>query len=405
VKTTKRMSSAVFMAVAITALLGAASASASQFRAETYPATISGAQVTIQKMTTGVGGTAKCSTATVSGSLSAASGALTLTPVYAGCKVYGVSATVNVNSCGYTLHSTNEAPPFVGTVDIACTKSGDAIEINPTGLECQLKLPAQTGLAKVEYENTGFNKARAIQVTYNVTSLRYTETGVGCPTPGEHSDGTWQGSSKLEALTGVEGSRQGLYLANEQIAAGPTLLRAENYPAFVGSNSNSSTLLKTNNYPIKGTFALEYASLSTASNELAIEPRLSGFRWYGILVTFNNNGCYFVMHFASEASGTLDLKCPVGSAITMTPPGSTCQLQIPAQSGLGDVSFQNVGTGTSRTVQVSLDLHGFEYSETGGSCSPEGTFENGALSSVVTLQGFDSVAERRGTRQEGIWLE
>lgn len=305
-KNIKSASLAAATALALTALLGVASASASQFRAEAYPATVTGSQGKVHEITVSTG-VIKCATATVAGTLPGASSTATLTPAFTSCKAFGVKATSAVNSCSYVLQSTNESAPFSGTVGISCSKSGDAIEFSPTGMACQVTIPAQSGVGSVEFENTGLNKKRAIALSLNVSSLQYTETGAACGSPGAHSNGAWTGTSTLEGQTEPEGPRQGLYLAKEQIAASPTLLRVEHFPAFV-KGAQASALLSTYTFPIKGQLSLE-GSMSTASGEVTLLPSFSGFTWAGVGVTVKTNGCYFVLHVTSEVSGTASIGC------------------------------------------------------------------------------------------------
>lgn len=80
-----------------------------------------------------------------------------------------------------------------------------------------------------------------------------------------------------------------------------------------------------------------------------------------------------------------------------------CELQIPAQPSLEAVGFGNEGVGTTRSVGLTLNLTGFEYTEV-GACGAPGTHNNGKLSSTTTLKGYEKFGNIQGP-QQGMWLE
>ncbi len=392
------------MAFALAALLGAGSASASQFRSEAYPATLSGSQ-TSQQLITVSSGSIKCNTVTLSGQLASATSTMPVTPKFSGCGAFGVKATVSANSCQYSFASTNESPPYAGTLGVACSNGGDAISIQPNGLDCQVLIPIQGGLGTVELQNTGLNANRRVAATVNVSNLEYTESGSECTAPGTRKTGSLTGSYSVGGQT-EGGGKQGVYLANEQVPAGPVLLRAESFPAIVES-SMSDVILWTNTYTgIRGSLQLN-GEVTAASSDVNLTPSFYGFRAFGVSVPFKNNGCYFRLHVGSETAGTVSIVCEkAGSAITLSTIGMDCEVQIPAQANLGSVSLQNTGSGATRAIDVTLNLGGIDYTETGNECAGSGAYSNGSLSTAFgqPLGGYEVIGGWRGG-QQGIWLE
>jgi len=390
----------VLCAVLGLALVGAASASASQFRAEKYEAVVSGKQTT-QVVATLSGGTLKCSTPGLSGGLVSASSSLPLTPAFSGCMAFGVKANVSPNSCQYVFNSTNEAAPFTGTLDVYCTKGGDAIVFDAPSLPCKVEIPAQSGRS-ASYTNTGINANRKIEAALNFSNLKYTKTGAGCPEgPGSYETGKVNGTYILSAEVEPESLiKNGLYLGKEQVAAEPKI-RAEKYPVYFDSAYSGSTWFGLNPYMVTGSMRTE-GSLSAASADVSLTPIFSGFTYFGNTVNVSTNGCSFKLHAISELAGTASLICPAGKEITLKATSSNCLVTLPAQSDIGGVKYENSGTGTGRIVYSTLGLSGLKYTATGSECGPNGTFENGKFSSVVRLQGHEGSTSGPAI---GTWIE
>jgi hypothetical protein len=392
-------------AMALIAFTGAGTASASQFRAEKYPASIVGSQV-VQPVITLSGGNIKCPKNYLSGTLVSASGELPVDPTSSGtCTAFGVKTTISTNSCKFVFNSTNESAPYSGTFGVACSKGGDSILYDAPSLPCKVTIPAQASLGSVEFANTGINAHRAVTATLQVSNLKYTKTGVGCPGQGTFETGKITGSYSIEARSKAEpenaeeeGIRNGFYLANEQVAPGPALLRAELFPVKVAGSAFGTSLETPAGYQINGNLGLE-TSLSAASGVLNLTPGFSGFTYFGSKVVFTNNGCYLAAHLSSEITGTADIVCPAGQSISVKSVSSNCVENILPQTGLNAVGFKNIGTETTRAVEITLALTGMKYTTSGSECPKAGSFEGG-LKSTVPLKGFNA-----GGGQEGIWTE
>lgn len=97
------------------------------------------------------------------------------------------------------------------------------------------------------------------------------------------------------------------------------------------------------------------------------------------------NGCTLQLN---PGPSTLDIQCPEGKAIAFQPSTEKpCLITVPAQSGLA-VGYGNQGTGTARTVKVSVAASGLRYTRLSGTfCGPLGTFTNGTWTGNWTLGG------------------
>ncbi len=189
-------------------LAGAKSGEAAKqprIESERYPVTVSGVPV--------AGGTPvfnttkheiKCTTSHLSGEMGGILTELALQAEYSGCKWGTLPTKVFMNSCRYVYHVLNIGPPYAGSMDVACTKAGDSIEIKSYTSEayvtvvCTDKIGAQNGLGSVGLENTGSGVGRGIKVNTEVTGVKYTLVGALCP-PGSGEDGSFTERTQLTA--------------------------------------------------------------------------------------------------------------------------------------------------------------------------------------------------------------
>ncbi|HKF83364.1 MAG TPA: hypothetical protein VKB23_10445 [Solirubrobacterales bacterium] len=387
--TTKTLGVAGILAVALTVLLGVVSASAAEFRASSYPETLTGEAITsptIEMKATS--GTIKCSAASPSGSISKASSTISVTPGYSGCKAFGTTASVATNSCSYSLNSLNEKHPYTGSIDVACSKAGDAIVITPTGLSCKVRIPAQAGLSGVEYKNG----QTFTEVFMNLTGVKYIEEGAGCSAAGEHTASSFTDNF---LVVGVK--------LTSLVAPG---FQAESYPVLVGGSGTTTISV---NSGIFNCSAAPNGTLSAGAASMNASLGISSCAAWGIKFGVNDNDCYFTLNAATSAypyaAGSLGVGCAkAGSAISFTIPGFTCEVRIPEQSGVSSLQFANKGSGTTRSLDLTLAVSGLQYTETGNGCSSPGSHSDLKLSGGTSLIGYKSVGGFKGA-QQGFWVE
>ena len=391
------------LTIILTALLGAASASASQFRAEEYPTPVTSEQAVQQKFKTPLNIVIKCNTATTSGVLSEASSATTLTPAYSGCKIAGNAATASANSCKYVMHSTTVKAPLAGSMDIACSKEGDAIEIASSS--CTIKFPAQSSLGAVEFTNKGRSRNRSITAALDIVNLKYVEAGAECPAPGTHEGATLTGSFEIKGVHEEPDHAVGVYLANEQEAA-PPLFEGETYPmAFTATQQAGITI----GLPRWGTFKCSSMSgtgkISGATTELNQHSEVQGCTIVGKI---NMHSCNFTLDpLTSEwprADGSLGIVCSEKGDKVSFLIGVGCEVQIPVQTDLNALHFENTGSGTTRGINVKLNASGVKFTEVGSECFAPGTPHEGTLNGSWIVRAFVENGGILGS-EVGLWVE
>jgi hypothetical protein len=143
-------------------------------------------------------------------------------PTYEKCTAFGFPATITThNHCEYELIAETGAvavvnfnfkkfqEPTVGETTCGTTKAqGEAkeeLEIAVSnGSGCDVLVPAQAGLKKVEYANvTGKNGRKSVEVKIKVEKIKTFSNakGIGCPANG--LEGTYTGASVAEGATGT----------------------------------------------------------------------------------------------------------------------------------------------------------------------------------------------------------
>jgi hypothetical protein len=91
---------------------------------------------------------------------------------------------------------------------------------------------------------------------------------------------------------------------------------------------------------------------------------------FGFPAEINTNGCKYLFHIGAATTGTLDVVCEAGKEITVTATsGATvkCIVHVPAQTGLGTITYKNTGSGTTQEVEIEANVSGLKYKHTAGS--------------------------------------
>ncbi|HWO47929.1 MAG TPA: hypothetical protein VNM41_07690 [Solirubrobacterales bacterium] len=199
---------AALLAVAVAVVVGAApaSASAAEFKAGAYPATLTGSQLAGERIQTFFGGSeVVCETATLAGTLAAASAEVLVHPVFGTCKAFGfVSATFTTTGCNYKVHvgALEGTDIWDGSYDIVC-EAGKSIRV--TAGTCELEIKSVNGIKELDLiDETG----AAADMTWRplLANIPYTVTkdGVGCPlaSTGNFNNGSGIGRYTVTATAG-----------------------------------------------------------------------------------------------------------------------------------------------------------------------------------------------------------
>ncbi len=203
---------------------------------------------------------------------------------------------------------------------------------------------------------------------------------------------------------------------------GLTAVMALALTAFLGVASSSAATFNTESTP--ATISSEGGSHNFTFNGFAAEcsnPTLAAEMKASstsiLIATASNascdwsgelkwNGCKPTFYPGTETSkgyfgGTMKIGPAGCGPVSITNKFSgTCEVTISPRIGL-PATYHNVGTGSKRTVEISLALTGLTYTEKhlSGSCA-NGTFSNGSWFGSWTVKSSNTEK-----KQQGIWLE
>lgn len=116
---------------------------------------------------------------------------------------------------------------------------------------------------------------------------------------------------------------------------------------------------------------------------------------FGFPLEILTNSCTYKFTIGGSTSGGLDIVCPEGKEITMIATSgltTKCVLHIPAQNIASGVTYSNVGSGTTREINIAMNISGaISYSHTPGEGVGKCTFGSSGTGSYVgsaRLRGF-----------------
>jgi hypothetical protein len=400
VKRTRITSLAIVTAVALTAIVGVASASASASRFEAwnqvtsyneYPAFIKGKSIGNPPLWTlgDVGVYSSCESIPFTGIISGAASNLTVIP--SNCK------GVEFNGCELTFHTGPETSKntYEGTFDIGGAKCA-GISMGPSSANCRATIPPQTGI-KVTYGNQPTSPETA-KITVSITGVKYIGvSGAGCPV-GSHENGTWSSIWEVKAFKsngGVEGPQIGLHLSpfpfGIYLEGGN--FKSESYPAsivgnqvkalsFVGSSGMASVVCSSAH--LSAALTASSSGLNPVSAEYGGCLSTETFK-----TTVNMNSC----HYAIYSEGTLSIECSKGGdaieikSFKVGGEEVKCSTSIGPQSHKG-LTFTNVTKGSTKSIEASFAIEGIEDTTAGGlsNCgTSNGSHTNGTYKGSVML--------------------
>lgn len=142
--------------------------------------------------------------------------------------------------------------------------------------------------------------------------------------------------------------------------------------------------------PTAGTLGCENAGFETAVGKVAAEFWTGESLKYGPCQgIWKTNGCQQVFHFGAETGpgtfeGTFDLSCPEGKNLEIENYWSSCDATVYPKSGL-KATYTNVGSGSSRSVEVKLQGGGVKYTIT-PICGSSG--ESATIAGTWQVKGY-----------------
>jgi hypothetical protein len=399
------------MAVLIlTAGVGAASASASGFEAESHPATVKGVtEGNFQQFVTGTEWGAGCTGLEFEASAENPTHTLTSKQVADGtCTWFSSGATLKMNGCKLIYHPGSEISPgrFGGSFEIGPSGCGPAVYVQGTPNKCEVSIGSQAGL-DAEYRNFGSGTGAGVEIIAKATNLEYTKKAGGNCVSGTLKNGHWEGTWKayafqssvqkgisvknqIRTLIGITGEKSADTSKQPKFEAG-------SYPVQLNGEQSGAKPTFTVNAGTSSCSSAKYAeTVSGPTAEVALAPTFGECVTFGFASVPQVNGCELVVHVLNLGPpyvGSADVACPAGQSIELVSKAAgivKCTVTIPSQTGLEGVSLANTNFGFG--VSVGFNLSGIHYHQqagTGiGSCKSSGDFTDGAYSGTVSLQGL-----------------
>lgn len=160
-----------------------------------------------------------------------------------------------------------------------------------------------------------------------------------------------------------------------------------NKQSFKPSAGSSSTIECTS-------FAMDNAVVTgTTWTTMTIEPTYGSCETFlGQEVEIDENVCDYVFHLSSSSTtGTVDVECPTSTGIQITV-GSMCWYEIDSQTGLGNITYTNTGTSSTREIVFEPNVTSIASTRTTSDfpfLCPAGS-NTGTFTGNVTLTGFSA---------------
>ena len=387
-------------ALALTALVGVSSASASGIAFSQYPATVKGGEITTHSFNLGLERIITCNFSQLTAYAGGPSETLEVTATPSGCSSKLESGvTLKMNGCKFIYH------PAVGkgSLDIGPVGCGQVVL---EGANCTRTFSPQTsGTASFA------NAAKSVKVTdegylqYKVTKGSLVACGNGS-VPAIFS-GSWTinaydaGGAQITAAA-VPGT--GLYMTGQQSeeAAKQPKFAAEKYPVTITGfqdPAQKQALTIGGSRKVECQEANSLSQASAATSQLTLDNKYAGcilsILGSEFTTVISTNGCSFVLNALNAGppyKGTVDIACGEGKAIEISDyseAGVRCTYKISPQSGLTGVGLSNVGTGTEQGVAVSYSLSGIAVTRVKGAIGPCGAVNQTATyTGTTTLHGI-----------------
>lgn len=173
-------------------------------------------------------------------------------------------------------------------------------------------------------------------------------------------------------------------------------VRSNQKQSFKPSGGSGSTIECTS-------FAMDNALVSGSTwQTMTIEPTYGSCEdFLGEEVEIDENVCDYVFHLASSSTtGTVDVECPTSTGIQITV-GSICTYEIDSQTGLGNITYTNTGTSTTREIIFEPNITSITSTRT----TSDFPFLCPAGSSSGTYTGLSTVTGFSGSGHIGIFVD
>jgi hypothetical protein len=389
------MGIAVAMALALTAFIGAGSASASQFFApgtgqaeiNTWSGSRSGGNHTLALS----GDSISCSNVAFSGQMQGPlSREVTVTPELAGCKWQGLSNAFAMHGCKYRLRPGIGTEGSTGWIDIVSCESPMSIESGG----CKIEIGNQNGIGTVQYSDVGEIPKKTLAIAAQLYNLEFTRKGT-CTFGTGTFTGSYTGNWSAKA-TSPKGEQRELRIES----SGPIKFSADEAPVKILGERQSGPIAAVFLAGYNGVLsctvhALKGESATVTASTIAVTPAYSNCKFNGQSTTFSMGGCSYVYHaWAYEGVDIVGATC-ASNPITFTSAYEPCTITIGPQSGLSGLSFTNEGSGKTRSANTAGEAAGLVFTA-GLGCSVPGTSNAGYYKSKDKFTATNSGGSQQG---------
>jgi hypothetical protein len=392
------MGIAVAMALALTAVMGVAQASASEFvrpgAGAGQPTTLSGTRVGLKNHNLGLGADSfSCSGVAFSGQMTGPSAEQASVTPELGCSWLGYATSWSIGTCKYRLHVS-------GSVDIAgCTQP-----MSWTGFGCKIEIGNQNGIGTVSYKNTETEKYGTIAASALLTGITYTRQGSCNGGPGTYTNGTYTGEWTIKGSDST-GTKVNIAV-NATPPPPPSKFVAQEAAASISAEAINAKFISTREGALqcKSKWATELPT--GEADSITVTPILSGCSFRGETSGFSTSygGCSF-KHYASGAFEIVGATCASNpfTIVDNTHVGEECTITIGPQGPLAIFTVTNEGLEAARKVKMNANqlVANLTYTATGPHCPVPGTFSDGQYKPT----GISVTAKNSKGETRGIWVE
>jgi len=180
---------------------------------------------------------------------------------------------------------------------------------------------------------------------------------------------------------------------------------AHEYPATITGEQTGTDVFTTVAGTVSCTHATYHGEAAGPQTSLTITPTYSGCKAFGLFTaTIDMNGCDYQFNRPTTEEpfgnglyvGTVDIKCPVNTEITITT--DVCRVTVPAQTGLSQITYKNTPTATPTDVDVSVNISKKIKYTVDPNCATAaaGTYTDGSYTGAATVDADNALEETIG---------
>jgi hypothetical protein len=406
-----RIAAVLGTALTLMAFAASAQAETAGFVASSYPVTLTGKPATSSSYAFGSVSSriVSCTEETWSSSLTSNSLRPSSSLTFGGCtnSPGGGTATVKSNECTYAQspQSTSSSEGSV-SLDIECP-AGKSIEIQALSsggtLICAYTLGPQTGIAFASYKDEGTGASEDVAETLKSSALKVTVvtgTAAACGASAPNTTSltisgtlTLKGSNAKSESVGVRVSPLGRFTAAQ-------------YPATLSGNQSVQHSFSIGTKEIECSEAKFPATLTEASNSVAIAPEYSGCRFEpSLITTVSMNGCTYTLTapIIGSSAGSTKLVCPSGQKVEYhvyeneakrLAEENLCLYTVGAQTPGGSTTIENLGSGATADLRIKYAETGLVYTAEGPKLRCGSSGSNGEYTGASTEKAKNGKGEQ-----------